>query len=91
MPEMSTEDRFAGVLDNLKTVLQNPYWKLPSLIKGIQINDAIKALSNIFKPPKNVPKFPSVPIQKIDINKGKSPRVVKFSRLPELPTVNTQY
>ena len=40
----STEDQLAGVLDDLKTVLQNLHWKLPlRLIEGSKTDNTITA------------------------------------------------
>lgn len=42
MPETSTEDCLSAVLNNLKTILAKPHWKLPLLIKGSKTNDALE-------------------------------------------------
>ena len=75
MPGAPTDNRLATVLDNLKIVLKNPHWKLPLILKGSKTNDAITAISNIFKPPKH---------------DHQSPRVIKPPRVPEPPPIDTQ-
>ena len=90
MPGTSTEDRLAGVLDDLKTVIQNPHWKLPLILKGSKTNDAITAISNIFKPPAHNHPSPRVQTQQKP-PATQSPRVIESPRVPEQPNIDTQH
>ena len=51
MPETSSTDRLAAVVEDLINILQNPHPPTPFLQKGDPTNDAIKQLRIIFKVP----------------------------------------
>ena len=54
MPETSSSDRLAAVVEDLINILQNPHPPTPFLQKGDPTNDAIKQLRIIFKVPDTV-------------------------------------
>ena len=54
MPETSSANRLAVVVEDLINILQNPHPPTPFLHKGDPTNDAIKQLRVIFKVPDTV-------------------------------------